>query len=438
MNLQVKIEKPSNISRKIIITIPADQVSKRYAAKLREAQSKASIKGFRPGHVPLDMVKKYYGGDIKSTVFNSLIDDSVFQVIKENEIRTIGRPVVESIDSDLNPNWDESKEFKFTATVEILPEVDPKEYKGLSIKRDKVSITAEDVDQVLNGLREQMAELSPTDEGYKAVTGDFVEFEYEGSMLTEEGSKVLENLKGHRQAFLGQGELLPEFEKNLVGAAGASEKKFKMEYAADYPEKDLAGQTVEFTVKVKEVKQKKLPEITDDLAKQAGYEDSADMKKKAEGYLLKNRTEETERKLRNDMIQLLIDKNPVEVPASLIASQAQEVALEFADTLKRQGFNESMIQDAVKGQKENIDKRAENQVKAGLVLHAISKKENITVKDADIEFEMKRIAESMNKPESEIRRFFEQNSNRRENLRYRLLEEETLTWVLGQAKVKEA
>lgn len=422
----------------MIITIPAEQVSKTYAVKLREAQSRADLKGFRKGHVPLELVKKYYGSDIKSNVFNTLIDDSVFQVMRENKIRSIGRPMVESIDTESNQGLDESKEFKFTATVEILPEVEPKEYKGLNIKRDKVEIKDEEIEQVLTGLREQLAQLNPTEEGYTSKTGDFVEFEYEGFLQTQEGPKPLKNLKGQRQAFLGQGELLPEFEKNLIGVKSNSEKTFKMSYEKDYPEKDLAGQTVEFAVKVKEVKQKILPEITDEFAKQAGYEDVKDVKTKAREYLLKNKTDEVNRKLRNDMLALLIEKNPVDVPQTLVESQAKEVAMEFTDSLQRQGFNQAMIADALGSQKESIDQRALSQVKAGLILHAISKKETITVKDADVEFEMKRIAESMNKPEAEIRQFFDKNPERRDNLRYRLLEDETLSWVISNAKIKEA
>ena len=437
MNLQVKIEKPSNISRKMIITIPAEQVSKTYAVKLREAQSKANLKGFRKGHVPLELVKKYYNTDIRSDVFNTLIDDSVFQVIRENQIRSIGRPQVESIDTDTKTGLDENKEFKFTATVEILPEIEPKDYKGLSIKRDKVEIKDEDIDQVLMGLREQLAQLNPTDADYKAKVGDFVEFDYEGFLQTEEGPKALKNLKGHRQAFLGQGELLPEFEKNLVNAKSNTEEKFKITYEKDYPEKELAGNTVEFIVKVLEVKQKSLPEMTEEFAKEAGYEGLSDMKEKARAHLLKNRTDEANKKLRNEMLNLLIEKNPVDVPKTLADSQAKEVAMEFADSLQRQGFNQAMVQDAMKSQKAMIDERATNQVKAGLILHAISKKENITVKDADVEFEMKRIAESMQKPEQEIRQFFDKNPERRDNLRYRLLEDETLSWVISNAKIKE-
>ncbi|MCM0604647.1 MAG: trigger factor [Xanthomonadaceae bacterium] len=437
MNLEVKIEKPSNISRKMIITIPAEQVSKIYAVKLREAQSNANLKGFRKGHVPLDLVKKYYGSDIRSSVFNTLIDDSVFQVMRENKLRSIGRPMVESIDTENNQGLEESKEFKFTATVEVLPEVEPKEYKGLSIKRDKVEIKDEEIETVLTGLREQLAQLNPTEDGYKAVTGDFVEFDYEGFLQTEEGPKPLKNLKGHRQAFLGKGELLPEFEKNFLGVMSNSENTFKITYEKDYPEKDLAGNTVEFSVKVKEVKQKVLPEISDEFAKQAGYEDVSDVKTKAREFLLKNKTDEVNRKLRNDMLALLIEKNPVDVPQTLVESQSKEVALEFTDSLQRQGFNQAMITDALKSQKESIDQKALSQVKAGLILHAISKKESIAVKDADVEFEMKRIAESMNKPETEIRQFFDRNPERKDNLRYRLLEDETLSWVVSQAKIKE-
>lgn len=437
MQISVQIEKPSNVTRKLTITIPGPSIKGRYDSKLAEVQKKARIKGFREGKVPLNLVKQYYASDVRQQVFSSLIDESLTQAFVENQIRAIGQPVVEN-DPNQGPiaDLETAKEWKFVATVEILPEVDVKNYKGFALKRDKVEVAKDEIDGIVKNIQNNFAELSPVDRGAQA--GDFVDFEFEGELKTEAGTVKPKNLSGRRFSEIGAQELLEDFEKALLGVKAGESKRFDLNYPAEYPEKDLAGKEATFTLKAHEVKEKKLPEATDDLAKQAGYESAEDMRKRAKDFLLKNKTEETERKVRNECLQALIDKNPVEVPASLVRAQMQEVANEFASQLEREGFTRKMIEEAMTTQKDVIEKRAENQVKAGILLHAIAKKEKIELTDARYSEEVARLANSMNRPEKEIRDFFDANRERRDNFRFRIIEELALDAVLRDSKIKEA
>lgn len=437
MQISVQVEKPTTVTRKLTITIGGESIRNLYGAKLAEVQKRAKLKGFREGKVPLTMVKQYYSSDVRQAVFSSLIDQSLNQAFRDNQIRAVSQPVVENA-PDQGPiaDLESAKEWKFVATVEVLPEVEIKDYKGLSLKRDKVEVKDDEVVGVLKNIQNSFAELHSVDRAAK--NGDFVDFEFEGELKTETGTLKPKNLSGKRFSEVGAGELLEDFDKALAGSKAGDEKSFTLQYPTDYPEKDLAGKEASFRLKVNEVKEKKLPEVTDDLAKQAGYENAEDMRKRAYEFLLKSKTEEADRKVRSDCLQSLIDKNPVEVPASLVQSQMREVANEFAMQLEREGFTRKMIEDALTTQQEVIKSRAENQVKSGILLHSVARKEKLALTEERYDQELKRLASSMQRDEAGIREFFDKNPDRRDNFRFRILEEMSLDLVLQNAKIKEA
>lgn len=444
METQIKLENVSEIQKKFIVTVPAERVNKTVEKKFIETQKTANIKGFRPGKVPLNMVKQYYAEDVKQRALQALISESYTEALKKHPLRIVGEPQIEGVPhghdgeeghTHTHIHLHEGEAFTYAAIVEVVPEIDPKDYKGISLEKSSGEVTKEDLDKLKKNLLDRKAELTPVTRAAK--TGDFVDFKYEGKLKTDKGFEVQSNLSGERSAEIGSGQLIPEFEKGIIGVKAGDSNTFKMTYAKDYTDANLAGKEAEYTIDVREVKEKKLPEWTDELVKEFGYKDSADYEARATEMLSKNKKEEAENQLRNQMIEKLVEKNKFDVPQALVYSQIRALADDYGQELKRYGFNDQMIQSAVVGQLEDFKKRAEMQVRAGILLDSIAKKEKVEPKESDYDAEIKKMSESFGMDIKTLKDRFASSPREKANFDYRVREELTIQLVLGAAKIKQ-
>ncbi len=440
MDITVSVEKASAVSRKLTIKVPAAVVADRFEKSLREVAKTAKIKGFRPGMVPLPMVKKFYGDDVRHHVFHKLVDESYTEALRKEKIQAVGQPQInnDKHDDDHSSHLlDENKELAFTATVEVLPEIEVKGYTGLAVTRGSETVTDADVQKSLDQMLDSQAELNPAAEGATAKKGDYVDLEFKGGLVTDKGLEEKEGMSGQRLIEIGSDQLIEGFEDKLVGMKKGETKTFKIPFPKDYFEKDLAGKESEFTCTIHEIKVKKLPTLDDELAKNVGFESVADLKAKAKEQLTSEKKGEVERKFRSDLLAQLIEKNPFDVPESLVQAQTRTLAQDVAGNLKNQGFNDQMIQDALMSEMKNLKIRAENQVRASLILEAIAKKEKIEVGAKEIDAELANMAKNMKVEESKVRDFYHANPRRRDDLEFRLREEATMKTLIEKAKVKQ-
>ncbi len=444
METKIKLESVSAVQKKFLVTIPAAKVMKTVEKKLFEIQKTAKIKGFRPGKVPVNMVKQFYGEDIKNKALNSLVSETYAEAVKLHELRIVGEPQIEGVahghegeseEAQKHLHIHDNEDLSYVAMVEVVPEVDPKDYKGLSLEKASPTVNEDDINGVKKNLLERKAEVTPVERAAK--TGDFVDFKFEGKLKTDKGFQPDANLSGDRYAEIGSGQLIPEFEKNMIGLKAGESKTFKMTYAKDYTDANLAGKEAEYEVSLREVKEKKFPEFNDEYVKEFGYENLADFKTKSTEMLQKNKAEEVENQFRNHMIEKLIEKNPFDVPQALVYQQIRALADDYAQELKRYGFNDQMIQSAVVGQLEDFKKRANMQVRAGILLDAIAKKDKIVATPADLDAEMQKMATNFNVDVKVLKDRFAQNPRDRANFEYRVKEELTIQHILSSAKVKE-
>lgn len=453
MELNIQVEKPSSILRKLKIKVPAAVVSNRFQRGLVEVQKTANLKGFRPGQAPISMIKQFYGEDVRHRVYHALIDESFREAVIQEKIPAIGRPQIESPEhqhgeGEHDHAIHEDKDLTFTATVEVLPEIEVKSYTGISVTKEKTELAADAVDGVIKNLLDSQAEMVPVSGGLVGADGkpasrpvkkgDHVDMTFKGGVLTENGFEERTGMSGTRMVEVGSDALIPGFEDNLVGMRASETKTFKLNFPADYFEKDMAGKESQFTVTINEVKEKKLPTLDDALAKEMGYESVADLRAKAEEHLKSERNGEVERKLRSDILTAILEKNSFEVPNALIESQTRALAQDWGNELRRQGVNDQVIQQAVTSELEGLKKRAEGQVRTSLVLEAIAKKENIEVKDDEFNAEVTRMAAEMRVDEEKIREFYAKDPGRKEDLSFRLRQERTLKFLVDKAKIKSS
>ena len=442
METQIKLENISSIQKKFLVTISAQRVSKIVEKKFIEAQKVAKMKGFRPGKIPLNMVKQYYAEDVKEKALRALISETYSEALKLHPLRIVGEPQIEGVPhgheamvghQHQHVHLHEGEALSYAAIVEVIPEVEPKDYKGLSLEKKTAVVTPEDLEKIKKNIMDRKVEVTPVER--RAQTGDLVEFKYEGKLKTDQGYETQANLSGDRSAEVGSSQLLPEFEKNIIGLKAGESKTFKINYPTDFTEANLAGKEAEYTLDLREVKEMRYPDFNDELVKEFGYESLADFEKKSSETILKNKTAEADEQFRNQMIEKLIDKNKFEVPQALVYSQIRALASDYSQELKRYGFNEQMIQSALTSQLEEFKKRAEMQVRAGILLDSIAKKEKIEPTAADYETEMKKMAKDFNMELKDLKKRMENTPRDMENFQYRVREELTIRQILSTAKI---
>lgn len=453
MELNVQIEKPSSILRKLTIKVPATIVDNRFQKGLVEVQRTAKLKGFRPGQAPISMIKQFYGEDVRHRLFHSLADEAFREAAIKEKITAVGRPQIEAPEhqhgkEEHDHGVTEGKDFTFTATVEVLPEIEAKGYTGIALTKEKIEVTDEQVEGVIKNILDSQAEMVPVSGGLVGADGkpssrpvkkgDHVDMNFDGGIVTDQGLDARPGMKGSRMIEVGSDQLIPGFEDNLVGMRAGETKTFRIPFPADYFEKDLAGKESEFTVTINEVKEKKLPALDDEMAKTMGYENVADLRTKAKEHLTQERTGQVDGKMRGDLMAAILEKNSFDVPAALIESQTRALAQDWAQELKRQGVGDQVIQQAIMSELEGLKKRAESQVRASLILEAIAKKESIEIKDTDLATEFANMSKQMNVDEEKIREFYAKDPGRKEDLSFRLRQERTIKFLLDKAKIKSS
>ncbi len=448
MSFSVKVENTEKNVRRLTITVPKDLVDREFGRVFAETQQKAKIKGFRPGQAPVSIIRQFYFSDIMHEVSSALIEKSYAWAVGEQGLRVVSRPKIEAPTEQksdgastehhhhAHPHATEGQPMTYTALVEVFPEFEIKNYKGLSLKREKIKVDKDEVEKVITNLRESRAQLVPSEKS-EVQKGDFADMEFDGKVVKSDGTlEALPGMKGAQVVEVGSGSLIPGFEDHLIGMKAGDSKTFRIKFPEDYSEAKLAAAEAEFSVKVNGMKTKQLPGLDDDFAKELNYTTVAELRSKTEENITKYKNDEADDKLRNDALQTLIEKNKFEVPGSMIMAQARMIAEDYMKTLKDRGVPQEKAQELLMSEQEQIKTRAENQVRAGLILDAIAKTENVTVGEAEVEDEVRKMAESNGLEFSRLRKMYLDDPDRRENLEFRIKENRTLKLILDSATIK--
>lgn len=445
MQYTVTIERPTKTQAALKVRVPAAMVSERFKAKLVETQKVAKLKGFRPGHVPMAMVQQVYGRELKDQVFHNLVEDSYTWAVREKQLRAVGKPVIDAPQHH-HHEVNENEDIEYTATVDVMPEFEVKGYHGVSLVRKEIAVTPEEVTQVIGTVLDDRSELisvaqiagadGQTTSIRGAKTGDYLDLSFDGKLVTANGLEARDGMKGERLTQLGSGEFLKDFEDNLVGLRGGESKTFRVRFPENYGGPDLSGQEAEFTVTLRDLKEKNLPELSEELAKELGYESVEDFRTKAHAHLLKSKTQEEDRNVRNELLKALIERNPFDLPENLVRAQARSLAQDFAANLKERGFQESLIQDAVKSEEKALLERAETQVRSGLILEAVARAEKLDVTAEDLNAEIAKMADENRVTVAEVREYLAKDAQRFDGFRFHLMEEKTIQFLLKEAKIR--
>jgi trigger factor len=422
------VKSVNGCTKKIEFNFATLDLSKEIKAAVVKKQTTTNIKGFRKGKAPLAMVEQVYGPQIESDALNTFVQSQLFEAVTKEKFKTVGYPSFENV------KYETGKSVSFEAVVEVFPEVKLADYSTYSFKKEKVEVTKEDLDKVTKNYLGSKAEMTEvTDPKVGLAKGHFAVFNFEG--VKENGERP-ENMKGSEYLLeIGSGQFIPGFEDGMIGLKKGEKKNIVLTFPADYHAVELQNAKVTFEVDLLEIKEKKFPELNDEMAKEFGYESVADFNEKNKISLLAQKERQASEKLHQDILEKLVKENKFDVPATLVQNQVKYLQEDLAKNLKSQGFNEAMIAEYFERWQSDITTKAEFQVRSGLILDHLAQQFNIETSDADFNKKIEESAATAGMDVETVKKYYSTNSQIKNNLMYAIREEKTFEEIKKKLKI---
>ena len=387
----------NNTQREISVEVPADVVSRETEAVIQKFQKMARLPGFRKGKVPATVVRQRFAEDIKSEVVELLVPRYFRQETEKQGLHPVSQPRV----TDLHVH--EGEPLRFKAKFDVLPDFEIQGYTDIKVEKPNVAVTDEEVDKTLNNLREQGATYNAV-EGRPLQDGDFAQVAFKGTPQGEpDGQPVTMD---DVMVEVGGSNTIPEFSENLRGANVGDERTFVVKYDDDFSDKRLAGKSFDYWVKVNSIKTKHLPELNDAFAKELGADLNTidDVKKRIRDGMEAEKLHQAEHEAKDKLVDELLKRNPIEVPASLIEHQIDTRLERGLRALAAQGMKaEDMRKMDFQRLRTGQQDAAKREVQVALLLEKIADKENMVVTDDDVEKEVQILAAQAQQPADALR-----------------------------------
>ena len=422
--MDVSVETLEGLETRLTITLPSETFEERLDVKLNEAKNKARLPGFRPGKIPLKEIRRRFGPSLRAELAGEMMQSSFYEAIAQESLNPAGPPTLEV--KTMDPNAD----LEFTATFELVPSVEVADLAKVEIKRPSTEITDEDIEKMVDRLKEQRISYEPVERISQA--DDQVTVDFEGSLDGE----LVESAKGSDASFvIGKGQMIEDFEKGATGLSKDQETKFEAVFPENYRAEELRGKTVEFSLTMKEVKEPKLPELNDEFFKEFGVEEGGEEAFRKE--VLSNMEKELDNSVKNQLKQQVMDSlgelHDFEIPAPMISREIQVLKDQMMGQFQQPPGgrqNELNLPD------ELFKDQAEKRVKLGLVVNEIISKFELEVDQEKLDQHLQDLASSYAEPEQVIG-WYRGNPEQMQNLEMGVLEDQVVDHIISQAQVEE-
>lgn len=424
--MNVKVEDISSVKKQLSFEVPAARVDEEIEAAYKKLAKTAKIKGFRQGKVPRAVLERNYAASVEAQVVERLVSDSYFKALEEQKIIAVSGPEITDSGS-----LEKGKDYTFQVQVEVQPEVEAKDYLELPLKKETFKDDETLVAARLEEMRLGQAKLEATDRD-EAQAGDTVIIDFEGFI----GDVAFENGAAEDHSLdLGSNTFIPGFEEQVVGMKRGEERNVEVTFPLDYGKKDLAGQDAVFKVKLKEIKEKVLPELDDEFAAQVGLASLEDLRARVKEAHESQERSRIEQEFRDQLVDILIERNPIEVPEGMIQHQLDYMLENLSNRMQSQGMSLEAMGLTPDSFKEIYREMAVKQVKGNLLLEAIALQESIQVEEPEIEEKLDEIAEKHNASKEMVMNFYADESRRR-GLVAQLAEEKVIHFLTGKAQIE--
>ncbi len=423
--MKVQVETLDSVRKKVEVLLPEETIAGIRESIYDEIRKNAKIKGFRQGKIPKAIITQYYKDYIEEETRKRMLQDTMFEALREAKVEPVIEPVVDFLEDAKGPGY--------SLECEILPEIQLPQYMGIEIEAEAIKVSDEDVGQRIESMRGFHASFEPKEAASAADKGDFVVIKYQGYHNGEAMKQIV------AEAYpleLGNAMLMPEFEEAITGMKENEEKDVELTFPDDYPDKDIAAKKILFKITMKEIKQKKLPEVNDEFAKDMSFENMEVMRKGVKEELVKEKEGLRKSELTRKMIDVLLKDLDVPVPKRLLEKRITGMIEDAQARYQQDKFSTDEMKDIEEKMRAEFGKRAEERIKVEIVLARIAEKEEIKVDDGDVEERLKTIAEDANKTYNEVKGIYEQYGLIA-GLKDSIVEEKAMSYLLDNAVIKE-
>ena len=417
-----------SVKREISVEIPADEVARETEVIIQKYQKVARLPGFRAGHVPASIIKQRFGEEVKSDVVEALVPKYFRREAEKQGLMPVSQPRV----TDLHIH--DSEPLRFKASFEVMPEIPVEGYKELRADKPEIVVSEEEVEQALDNVREQHATFTSV-EGRPLADGDFAQASLDGRPKDAQAAKDANPVRMDEVLVeIGGKNTMPEFTEHLRGASAGEERTFDVNYPQDASDKRLAGKTFSYTVKIHAIKQKSLPELNDEFAKELGEFTSLDaVKKQIRENMEAEKRHTAEHEAKDKLVAELVKRNEFEVPESLVERQI-DLRLErglralAAQGMKMEDMKKMDLARLRLGQRE----QALQDVKSSLLMERIAELEKITVSDDELNQEVEALAKQTKQTPEAVRARLTQDGGL-DRIRNRIRSEKALNFLYHQS-----
>lgn len=424
--MKIDIDELSSVQRKVRVELPVETVATEFSRAYKNLGQRVRVKGFRTGKIPRSVLQGIYGDEVKGEVRSHLVEESLGEVIRERGLQIVSRPEVEA------NALSEADAFSFSAVFEVKPEIDVKDYLGVEIERVKLAITDAQVDEALRRLQESHARLEPVTDRDFVQKGDFVALDFVGTI----DGKTFSGGKGENYALeVGAGQALPQFEDAVTGLRVNEHHTVQVNYPEDFSNKEIAGKVVDFSLVVREIKQKVLPVLDDDFAKDHGECASLnELKDRIRGRLTDELKRYQDEELKEKIISRLIESHSFAAPPSMVERQTRYLMERYQNQVSQSGADAGAppMEEARKA----LESRAMRQVQATLLMEKIAELEKIEISDKEVQQHIDNLAKAAGERGKTVREFYSR-PDARDDLRAQLAFGRTVDFLLERARIKE-
>ena len=418
--MKVKELKNEGLERSFEVTLPSEEINEKVDQRLAKLAKTVKKPGFRPGKVPLKIVKKEHGQAVLGEILEHAVADSSQKVMDEREIYPAMKPKIEVT------SFEEGKDLTYKLDMEIYPEVPEIDFKKITLEKSVVDITDKEVDDALKKIQEGQKDFEPLKKARAAKKGDVVDIDFLGKKDGEpfDGGAA----QGHKLE-IGSGQFIPGFEDQLIGAKKGEDKLVKVTFPKEYGSAELAGADVEFEVKVNDVLESKLPEINDDLAVKIGIESLDKLKEEVKTHVAKDFDSISDTKLKKELFDAIDSQVKFDVPKSMVDMEYNALVEQFK--------TEEKEEKEKKKQQEEFKEISERRVRLGVILADIGRKNTISVSEDELRAAVFEQARSFPGQEQQVIEFYQQNNQALEQLKGPILEDKAVDFVKKQIKITE-
>ncbi len=420
------------LSRSFTVTIPRDDLAARLDARIAEIQPQVRLKGFRPGKVPASHIRKMFGSSMMQEIVEAAVSESTQKTLDERSLRAAGTPEI-ALSSDADAVSKGDVDLAFEMRVEVMPEFEPADPRGLTLERPISPVSDVDVNKTLAELAENQKVFEDKDDPV-AENGDAVTLDFTGFM---DGEAFEGGAAEGAQIVLGEGRLIPGFEEQLVGARPGDTPSLQVTFPGDYAREEFQGRDAVFEVTVHQVQARKPVEVSDELATQMGFDDLGALTDAVRGNLEREHAQQSRHRVKRRLLDALDAAHTFALPGRMVEAEFEQIWRQVEGDLER---NEVAPEDADKTPEElkaEYEAIAQRRVRLGLVLAEIGNAAGVQVPDEDVARAVNLEARRYPGREREVAEFYQKNAQARAQLRAPLFEERVVDYILELATVED-